>query len=250
MKKILFIFFMFFTAINVIAQDTTVYILIGKVIDVETNKPIPAATIVNVNKLFGMQTDTSGNYRILMTQKDSIKISCIGYHTIFWKPDFSKSIGGLISAPIIMEPKTYQIGKVDIYKLRWSAFVYEVSQTEIKEDEVQTRLIKWITKLVENEDLASINLKEGIQIPLPIVTSREKQLKKIYEQKKIDELNKQANEKFNPTFVSRITGLQDEELDDFMKYCSFERDFILKSSEYDLIVIIQDIYKEYQLKKY
>jgi len=248
MKKILLVFFMSFLAINLIAQDSTVYILIGKVVDVETNKPIPAATIINVNKLIGMQTDTSGNYRILMTQKDSIKVSCIGYKTRYWKPDFSASVGGLISSPITLESQTYQIGKVDIYKLRWSAFVYEVSQTEVKEDEVQKRLVKWITTIIENEDLASMNVKEGIQIPLPIVTSREKQLKKIYAQKKIDELNKEANAKFNPAFVSNITGLKGEELDKFMKHCSFERDFILKSSEYDLIVIIQDIYKEYQLK--
>lgn len=246
--KILFIFLILF-AIKSFSQDSTIFVVTGKVIDAETLQPIPMVFLLNTAKFHGDNTDTSGVYRILMMKSDSIRISCIGYHTEYWRPNFKdlKNDETKINIPIYLRPQTYPLGKVDIYKTRWDAFVYEIANTEIEEDETQQRLIKWINRIVENEDLSSINVKSGIQIPLPLYTSREKQLKKIKQQKRIDELNKKAEEKFNRTLVSSITKLEGDELDNFMKYCSFERDFILQTSEYELIVIIQDIFEEYKL---
>ncbi|MBN2894157.1 MAG: carboxypeptidase-like regulatory domain-containing protein [Bacteroidales bacterium] len=230
------------------SQDSTIYVISGKVIDAETLKPVPLVFMLNTTKMHGANTDTSGKYRILMMKNDSIRISCIGYYTEYWQPDFSEANAqNKINTPIYIVPQTYPLGKIDIYQVRWESFVYDMSNLELQEDETQIRLIKWISRIVENEDLASINVKSGIQIPLPIYTSREKQLKKIKQQQRIDELNRQAEEKFNKQLVSNITKLEGPELDEFMKYCSFDRNFIIQSSEYELIVIIQDIFEEYKL---
>ncbi len=246
MRKFIFLSIVLFSALFLKAQDTTIYIVSGKIIDAETLLPVSMVYLLNVTKRFGAQTDTSGKFRILLMKGDKIRISSIGYSTDYWEPDFSKATGNYIRTTIYIVPKTYNIGAVDIYSTRWSSFLYEASQVEIAEDETQKNLIKWVDNLVDAQNLSSQNLKGGIQIVLPLYTHREKMLRKIEEQKKIDQLNKQANDKFNKDFVAGITNLSGQELDNFMGYCHFDRDFILRTSEYDLIVIVQDIYKEYE----
>jgi hypothetical protein len=235
-----------FTSIIIFSQNSTVYIITGKIIDGEKLKPVPGAFVLNTNRLYGTQSDTSGKFRILMLKSDSIRISSIGYYTKYWKPDFSKAHGNFIMQNIYLKPQVYKLSPINIYALRWNAFVYDVKNTKVKENKVQKRITKWIDQMIEEENLADINLPTGIVIPLPIHTKYEKQLAKIQKDEKITKLNKMANEKFNKQLVARITGLKGKDLQKFMKYCSFDRNFILRTSEYDLIIIIQDIYKEYQ----
>jgi len=237
-------------SLNFFAQDTNIYIIVGKIIDAEELKPVPMAYIINTNRRTAVQTDTTGKFRILMDRFDNLKVSCIGYYTESIKPNFkSADKNNKIEMVFYIKPQTYMIGKVDIYRLRWDAFIYDISQTELEEDEKTERITKWFAEIIDNEDLEKINVESGIRIPMPIYTHREKQLKKIKTQQKIDELNKIAEAKFNKELVAEITKLDGKELDDFMKYCSFERDFVIQTSEYDLIVIIMDIFKEYQKKQ-
>ncbi len=249
MRTNIFLILFLLFAIKSYTQDSTVYVVTGKVIDSESLKAIPSVLLVNTTKSYATSTDTSGKYRILMTRNDKIKISCIGYETENWKPDFSKSNSKnkITNEVIYLNPKTYEIGKVNIYQARWEAFVYNMANTNFEEKELDKRIIRWITKIVADEELSKAVAKSGIRIPLPISTHREKQLRMIAEQKKIDELNKIADKKFNKKLVADITQLEGQELDEFMNYCNFERNFVLSTSEYELIIIIQDIFKEYKI---
>jgi hypothetical protein len=251
MKKIRLLVLLIFIGTSLYSQDSTVYVVSGKIIDAETLKPISSVFLINVPKIIGTQTDTAGKFRILMLKSDSIRISCIGYYTKYWKPDFTKAdVKNRINSVIYLTPQTYPIGAVNIYETRWKSFVYAIANTEIPEDKTQERLIKWVNTVVNGENLKDINPVSGIQIPLPIHTHYEKQLTKIKRYQEIEKLNQEAEQKFNKELVATITGLKDEELDEFMKkYCSFDRDFILKTPEYDLILIVQDIFKEYESNK-
>ncbi len=251
MKKFTITILFLILFLSLMSQDTTVYVVSGKIIDAETLKPVPSVFLINIPKFSGTQTDTSGKFRILMLKGDSLRISCIGYYTEYWKPDFSKAdIKNRISEVIYIKPQTYEIGAINIYETRWKSFVYAIANTEVPQDQTQERLITWINTIVENENLDDLNPKTSIQIPLPIHTHYEKQLAKIQRYQDIERINQQVEQKFNKQLVATITGLQGDELDFFMtKYCSFDKDFILRTPEYDLIIIVQDIFKEYQSNK-
>lgn len=250
MRKFLLIAFLSVTFFSVYSQDTSIFVVTGKVIDAETLQPIPMAYLLNTAKRFGAQTDTAGRFRILTMKEDVIRVSSIGYENEDYKPDFSMANGNKIVVNIYLIPKTYNIGAIDIYATRWNSFLYAASQMDIEDDATQKKLTNWVEMIIADQNLSSQNLKGGIQIPLPLYTHREKMLRKIQEQQRIDQLNKIANQKFNKDFVSNITGLTGSELDEFMKLCRFDRDFILSTSEYDLIIIVQDIYEEYKLNNY
>lgn len=235
--------------INLKAQDTTIYVVTGKIIDGETLTPVPYCLLLNTNKMFAAQSDTSGNYRILIMKGDEVKITCIGYVTTELKVDFSKAVNRRISQTVYLAPQTYPIGAVNIYSLRWKSLVYNVKNTNVEKDKNKEKIQNWVNNLVVEQNLTMLNPKSGIQIMLPTFSHFEKQQQKIENQMKIDEQNKLADEKFNSELVSQITGLKGNELSNFMRYCSFDRDFILRTSQYDLIIIIKDIYAEYKNQK-
>lgn len=247
MRKVIAIIFFVLLSVSWLKSQDSVYIVTGKVIDGETLVPVPMVFLLNTAKMYGVQTDTSGKFRMLMTRTDSIRISSIGYQTMYWKPDFADYTKKRISINIYLVPQTYSIGAVNIYDVRWSSFVQKVSETKQTTNSAQQRVINWVNKIIAEEELSKINPVTALSIPLPIATHREKMLKKIEKQKRLDKLNKLAYEKFNPKFVSEITGLEGTELKNFMTYCKFERNFILSTSKYDLIIIVEDIFKEYKL---
>ena len=74
MKKILlFSLFLFSTAI--FSQDLS---LNGIVLEKDTNFPLPGATVEIIGKEVGVVTDFDGNFEIIISVGDKIKVSYIG----------------------------------------------------------------------------------------------------------------------------------------------------------------------------
>lgn len=253
LKKIFFISLIFLINFSAKSQNTERDLSIvefkGKVLDSSTNLPVAFAHVINVNKSIATITDTTGYFRIVMLKSDTIKISSIGYEIkYFILPDSCKSAKQFFT--ISINPTSYQINTIDIYDQRWKAFVYDVSTTKIKEDETQQRLQLWFDNLVPVDELVMLaTAARGFGFPLNYKTSIDKQLAKVEELKRQAELDKIAEEKFNIELVGKITKLEGDELVNFMQYCNFDRSFILKRTEYDLIVIVMEIFEIYKEDK-
>ncbi len=244
---------LFLIVLNTFAQNDTLIEVYGKIINGETLKPVPYAFVINMNKHFGTKTDTSGKFRILISPGDNLKVSSLGFESYIWKPNPKNAKLGKINKIIYLKPINYHLGNVDIYAVRWKAFVNDIANTEVKEDKTQKRIEIWIRNVLKNENLktiADLARGTGVIIPLPLKSKKERELRKLAKIKQKEQLQKQLDKKFNRNLVAKITGLKGKELDDFMQYCDFDRDFILKTSEYDLIVIIKDMYKEYENNKH
>lgn len=222
----------------------------GKILDISTRKPVDFAHVINTKKGYANVSDSSGYFRILMTETDSIRISCIGYETRYWGLPKTEIVDGKFNTGIFIIPKTYEIATVNIYKMRWNAFVYKVMETEIEKDENQKQLQVWFEKIINEEELKSLYTNSrGVGFTIPFKTKQEKQLKLLEKIKREKELDELAEQKYNRELVHTITKLEGEELDKFMDYCRFERSFILQKSNYELIVIISEIYDIYKTEK-
>jgi len=222
----------------------------GKILDSQTHQPVIFAHVINIKKGLATITDTSGVFRIVLLKSETIRISSIGYdNTYFNLPDTAQSTNQFFV--IYLTPKIYDLNVVNIYEERWKAFVYDMSNIEIETDETQERIQIWMDNLIPVDELKMIaTAARGFGFPINYKTNRDKQLAKVEELKMQEELNKIADEKFNKELVAKITGLENKALDDFMKYCIFDRDFILKRTEYDLIVIVQEIFDIYKEEKH
>jgi len=248
LKKYIILLLITALYLNVLAQNTdAVFELQGKIIDSNSKKPVPFAHIINAKKGQATVSDTAGYFKILMLRNDTIKISCVGYEVgYFWLIDnFDDKKQELT---ILLVPKIYNIKQINVYEERLKNFAYEFENTEIEQDKTKKRLETLIQNMIPQQEIMLIGAaSRGIGFPINYKTRRDKSLEKVEELKRQDELNKLAEQKFNKDLVKKITGLDGTQLDDFYTYCKFDRDFILQRNEYDLIIIVKelfDIYKE------
>lgn len=248
MKSLLFFVAFLFLIFLGQAQDTTIYTLKGKVLDGNELKPLTYVLVINKDKLFYTVSDTSGKFRILFMRNDQIQISIIGYKTLVWTATDEDLLSKTVEKVFLLEQQTYPIGAVNVFAIRWKTLVHNIKNFEEKPNEQQKMINQWLKTQLQNEAYFLKNPNTALVITLPLYTKLERQEQKIKERVKIEQLNKMAAEKFNENLVSRVTGLEGEELKKFMNYVTFDRDFILKTPDYDLIMIIKQIFEEYKQK--
>ena len=107
-------------------------------------------------------------------------------------------------------------------------------------------LEKWFKNIINPEIVRQITNAASTGITFTNPNRRkikaDNQIKKFEYQ---EELSRQANERYNPNVVSQITGISIEEAEKFIKHCNLSREYILQKNDYDLYIIINQLYKEY-----
>lgn len=233
--------------VNAEAQEH-VFEVRGRLVDIN-GKGVQFAHLVNLKKSSGTISDTAGRFRILMVKSDTIRITCLGYE------DAGFALIGANVAPdanlvnisdIVLVSKTYELATVNIYSERWNSFVYDYSHREDINKADNRALEKWFKNIVNPEIVRQISNAASTGITFTNPNRRrmkaDNQIKRFEYQ---EELSRQANERYNPTVVSQITGISIEEAEKFIKHCNLSREYILQKNDYDLYIIINQLYKEY-----
>ena len=55
-----------------------------------------------------------------------------------------------------------------------------------------------------------------------------------------------VHKRYNKDFVSRLTGMSENEAETFMAYCDLPNEFVLATTDYDLAVVVKQYYAAYQ----
>ena len=193
------------------------------------------AHVVNINRSSACISDTEGRFRMLMMRQDTVKISCIGYEITGF------SIQNL-------QPRLYELSTVSVYAERWKSFMYDYEQVPLKEEPYFVDAIEtWKKNLIDVRELQELRrgtLGVGISFD-PAARKRRKAEQKIAEFKRQEELNEAAYQKYNPSIVAEITGMSHDDATKFIQHFRLDRDFILSRNDYDLYLIITQLYKEY-----
>jgi hypothetical protein len=222
-------------------DSSKVYTFSGKVIDDE-NVPVVFAHVVNKKRGLATITDSTGYFRIMAVNKDSIRISAIGFYTKSIFINFSNKKDTALQI-IKMTKKTYEIATVNIYELRWQVFKSEFMEQKVEEDKTAVRITNWMANLLPAGELTRIyqsTMAPGFAINWK--TKADKSRKKVAEMEKKYQL---IAPKFNDKMVTEITGLKGQEIYDFMQFCNFKEDFIIQATEYELMEEILRLWKEY-----
>ena len=210
------------------------------------------AHVVNINRAQACISDAEGRFRILMLRSDTVKISCMGYETTGFAIHNLEldSIDKVVEiGEIEMQPRLYELSTVNVYAERWKSFMYDYEQVPVKEEPYYVKTIEtWKNNLIDIRELQELRrgtLGVGISFD-PAARKRRKAEAKIAEFKRQEELNQAAYERYNPSIVADITGMTKEDATKFMEHFRINRDFILSRNDYDLYILITDLYKEYK----
>lgn len=241
---------MLLIGLSALGQDHKVYEVRGTLVNTD-GEVVQFAHVVNINRSSACISDTEGRFRMLMMRQDTVKISCLGYEITGFsirnlnidEDEHIVEIGD-----IELQPRLYELSTISVYAERWRSFLYDYEQVPIKEEPYYVKTIEtWKNNIIDVRELQELRrgtLGVGISFD-PAARKRRKAEQKIAEFKRQEELNQAAYEKYNPSIVAELTGMSHEEATKFIEHFRLDRDFILSKNDYDLCLIINQLYKEY-----
>ncbi len=204
--------------------------------------PVPYAHIINSGLGLGTTSDSLGFFTIHMRFGDSLHISAIGFvDKYFQLPKFWFS--NHFSDIIHLRYKIYEIEEVSVQSWgTYAQFKQKVLNTRIPPPPAEEARI-YLQRLAREEAVKYDKVRVGFSFHMR--SPEERSLAKL--RKKMEEERKRSLivKKFNENNIGQLTGLKGDELRSFMNYCRFPEDFLLYSSEYDILEAVKRIYKKY-----
>lgn len=240
------------TSVNAqIYSDSSLVKVSGIIVDSDSITPIPFVNIINKRTHKGTISDTNGFFRISILKTDTILFSSLSFEK---KPFYLSDTNSVsLFFKIIMNNKNYKLAVVNVYALsKLSQFKYDFVHIDLPEHlYIKGREI-YIPGIPNYEGPRNPNASP-IGSPISFFYSkfskREKSKRKLNQLLKQDSINYIINLKYNDEIVYELTGLKDEKLNEFIKFCDFNNNYLLKNTEYDIYVKTMQKLKEFKSKK-
>lgn len=252
MKKVFFlVLFSALTTLAGVAQN----IRSGLVLDQSTQKPVASATVQNTTLRRAVMSTESGHFRLTASPNDTLLISCIGYKTVQLVVPADEQE---LRVEMVQEVKT--LNEVVIKGWTESRFKQEFLKLDMAEKPAIE--IKTAPELVGTQlgNLGRLGydyqtLAPKVTLKGPVSALYGKFSKEAKNERKLQRFNqaelnkKRYQSRLDPVWISRITDLKEERLTAFMQFCKLPEQFVLESTEYDLIVAIRGCLKDFLVQE-
>lgn len=244
MKRIFSIVFCVCVASTCLAQK----IFSGKVFDNDTKLVLPHVYVENITRHTVTESNSSGTFEIYSFPGDTLIFSFIGY---YW----TKHIVTIDNhANIFLIPQVYEIGAITKYfPYSYEELTQKVLAMKPVEDSLQLNLEHEPFLPVNNHQPGQLSYTyTGAITELYNATNRHaRNAIKAAELLSHKENILIINKKFNKAMVVEMTHIPDEYFDRFITFCNFSDEFLLQTSDFQIIMTIcwqyekfTDIYPE------
>lgn len=224
-------------------------ILRAKLINGSNGEPVPYAHIIIVNKKVGISSNIDGDFSIMTSLNDTLKISAIGYENyVYIITEFID-----FDQQVIMEliPTVYELETVIITpylsyaELRKAIVNYKLSEEELHYIQVRNHLKK-ILKYKEPSGEYGFKIGGPVSLLYSAFSKYAKSQRKFRKFKIEDKRQAIIFRKYNPVIVSHLTGLKDEELvKEFMEFCNLPDEYLLEVKDIDLYMNLLVRYEDF-----
>lgn len=221
------------------AQEKSVF---GKVLSIENNKPLESVNITNSRTKQIVTSNNRGDFYIRAQAGDSIIVSSIGFQRLGIKFD------GINKEPVIkIKQEAIPLGALVVKDKKAENLYQEIQDFLNNPQDGKTIKNETLKKLI-NTNTSSGAGSVGVSIDaLYELFSKEGKMKRKVAQFQYEDAKKfYAQLRYNKQVVSHITGLKNEQLDYFMKYCEIPEEFILRATDYDLTYRILSCHEKLQ----
>lgn len=240
LKNILLILLLLTTFTGFSQEARTIRIL-GKVVDGQTHESIPGVNIYT--KQYGTVSDIDGNFSFNLNLQDTITFSFVGYETYHFSVTDSIQTEE-IEVKISLTSSLKELEEVTVHSF--------MTEQNFKDAVIAYNLPK--EKKVKQMagfyygPVKPVNAK-AFTSPISFLVSKfgkqAKQERHFIKQKEIFEQQKYLSSKYNKDIVANITGLNGDELDDFMHFCTLSDSVIEQATEYDMTLVINKCLKDF-----
>jgi len=216
----------------------------GEIVDAVDNSPVPFVHIINTSTAQGTASNIEGRFTIQMLATDTLMFSAIGFEKyIFTLSDDvdTKSI----NMTIVLDASSMELEPVKIFAYKDEhSFKRAIIEMDLPEEKPKRMQLDGFYYGPRKES------KISALSPISFIASRVS--KRAIEKRKYAKVTAEYDKwianvynKYNPQFVQEVTGLPDDKVEDFMKFCKLGVSFIALSSEYEVVVAIQKCLGEY-----
>lgn len=197
-------------------------------VDETSGKSVPYAAVFNLRTKKGFAADSSGFFTTVISAKDTLRITSIGYYErLYVKEPFRTNN---YYAVLTMKSKLVELAPVTIYAPRLERVNTVLVKPEyLRKDEPRL----WLFAEPSGQEAAP-TIMNPISFLYDLYSTKGRDRRKIRDILLEKEFRERISRKYSPALVNRYTGLDDEELDAFMRFCSMPDMFVLQASEYEI----------------
>lgn len=211
-------------------------VLVGRVLDADTRQGVNRATVMNKRTQQKSRTNAAGRFQLMALPGDSIIATSLTHARVGLRWD------GTLDEPTLLTKRIApDIREIDLP---------EVTVMGKHEEELRRELERVLQEPVLRETLdfdhAFNRLADGAGITLlyELFSRRAKSDRKaamLWQQYRWDQL---AQYRLR-TVAGQATDLSGDKLEEFMTYCRFDTDFLLRATDYELTYEVLQQFKKY-----
>lgn len=250
----LIVILLFLVFFNAVGQEEGDVLLFGEVTD-EDGKTLIGVHVIDRSTLIGTTTNRSGEYRIMVNNKDSVLFSFLGFKSKeFVIPEIFE--GNPLSLNVKMAMDTLLLKSAVIYPFPSDA-------EALMKDLLTVEIIDTTHKVDMHMEMIPIEIEIDMDDYRPgemklfsfgpaisniyDAVSHEGKMKRKYRQVLDREhIDKLAAARLTDSLIMRATGLVEKEVVKALReYCDLKSEFIVNSTEYELYVAIMDCYASF-----
>jgi hypothetical protein len=244
------IIFLFFISFSSFSQET---IISGTVINDNTLLPLWNINVVNINLVKGAVTNAKGVFEIAANANDVLLISSLGFQSIEIKVtnDWIKNKTNRIH----LTEKAYALEEVVIPPYDLTGYL-EVDSKLIPEKENYWYNISGLTSRYEAGESspgAFGRVMGSLFNPADMLYNffgkKPKELKKLKELKKDDNLRNLLQTKYDRQTIYLLLGIDRKELAEILERCSYSETFVQSANDLQILDAISGCYEEYKVLK-
>jgi hypothetical protein len=232
-----------FNSLQSIAQENHA---VGYVYNSEDFSPLHNVHVINTKTNRGVVSGIDGKFLISASGSDTLFFRSVGFK------DTLIALTGTGELRVFMTPAIYPIGEVTILPYG----NYADFKQAFKDLEVDKPMQFDPSYFLSGKAPASGKQGFGLTIDGPITAlynafSREGKQMRNYERfMRESAIHEEVGRKYNVQIVRRLTGIEDDmEAIRFMQYCSLDTNFIVKATEYELLLAVKSCYEAYLQEK-
>lgn len=252
MKKIAFLFLLFFSVFGFSQSDSLQLNVKGKITDLKSNAAIARVTILNKNSSKVVLASENGEFEISANLNDELLISHLGYNYTEVKVN-QKWFSGNKIIQLIEKVNEIETVLVTSYNLTG----YLVIDTKlIPVNENYRYNIAGLNLGYEpgmKAKNATENLLKALSNPVDLVyslfNSKEKELKKILDLKKDTNFAAILSNNTDRESLMMLLQLDKHEIDKILEKCNYSQSFINTASDLQVLDALATSYNDYKVLK-
>ena len=201
-----------------------------RLLDMGSGKPVPYASVRILGSSKGLSADSNGFFSLVISQRDTLRISSIGYFDLLYtkKPEKYTSYFETLS----MRSRIFELSAVEVTGKRRLNLDNPLLRWEYKA-KFQPKV--WLFYEPTGEPPPPPGIGSPISYLYDRFSRRGRDARKLRDMVAERARRKWFARRYNAAKVQEWTGLSDDEIGEFMQFCPMPDAFLEEAGDYDII---------------